>query len=120
MRRSVSNRPARARESGSVTFTNQRSATCRGKEFQVRTTILNLLETLKVTSRKLGPYVLLEVLLPGGTLFALALFLYRRQGGGEMLSQALATAATLVARVRARLGTRATPNPPPSRSVVAS
>ena len=27
---------------------------------------------------KLGPYVLLELLLPGGTLFALLLFLYRR------------------------------------------
>jgi len=76
----------------------------------VRTTILNLLETLKAASRKLGPYVLLEVLLPGGTLFALALFLYRRQGGGDVLSQALATAATLATRVRARFGTRATPN----------
>jgi hypothetical protein len=29
------------------------------------------------TSRKLGPYVLLEVLLPGGTLLAMMLFIYR-------------------------------------------
>ena len=28
--------------------------------------------------RKLGPYVMLELLLPGGTLLALLLFLYRR------------------------------------------
>jgi hypothetical protein len=28
-----------------------------------------------------GPYVLLEILLPGGTLFALLLFLYRRKHG---------------------------------------
>ena len=86
----------------------------------MRTTILNLLETLKAASRKLGPYVLLEVLLPGGTLFALALFLYRRQGGGDVQSQALATAATLVTRVRARFGTRATPNAAPPNTIVVS
>jgi hypothetical protein len=85
----------------------------RGKELQVRTTILNLLETLKAASRKLGPYVLLELLLPGGTLFALALFLYRRQ----MPSQALAAAAALVARVRARFVARATPTAMPRRTV---
>jgi hypothetical protein len=45
----------------------------------VRTAALQVYETLKASSRKLGPYVLLELLLPGGTLFALALFLYRRQ-----------------------------------------
>jgi len=44
----------------------------------VRTTAMQVLETVKESSRKLGPYVLLELLLPGGTLFALALFLYRR------------------------------------------
>jgi hypothetical protein len=31
---------------------------------------------------KLGPYVLLELLLPGGTLFALLLFLYQRRKPG--------------------------------------
>lgn len=31
-------------------------------------------------ARQLGPYVVLELLLPGGTLFALLLFLYRRVG----------------------------------------
>jgi hypothetical protein len=36
------------------------------------------LELLRRFAAKLGPYVLLEVLLPGGTLFALLLFLYQR------------------------------------------
>lgn len=35
-------------------------------------------ERMRRTGAKLGPYVLLELLLPGGTLFALLLFLYRR------------------------------------------
>ena len=30
-------------------------------------------------ARRLGPYLMLEILLPGGTLFALLLFLYRRR-----------------------------------------
>ena len=32
---------------------------------------------LRTCARKLGPYLLLEIVLPGGTLFALLLFLYR-------------------------------------------
>ncbi len=31
--------------------------------------------------QKAGPYLLLEILMPGGTLFALLLFLYRRRTG---------------------------------------
>ena len=38
----------------------------------------NLMRVLRAWLRTLGPYVLLEMLLPGGTLFALLLFLYRR------------------------------------------
>ena len=41
----------------------------------------NLIGQFELLSRfgaKLGPYVLLELLLPGGTLFALLLFLYQR------------------------------------------
>ena len=41
--------------------------------------IVNGLETLRRLTIKLGPYMLLELLLPGGTLFALLLFLYRQQ-----------------------------------------
>jgi hypothetical protein len=33
---------------------------------------------LRRMGRKLGPYVMLELLMPGGTLLALLLFLYRR------------------------------------------
>jgi hypothetical protein len=32
--------------------------------------------------RTLGPYIFIELLLPGGTLFSLLLFLYRRGGAG--------------------------------------
>ena len=46
-------------------------------------TALQLLEALVATSRKLGPYVLLEVLLPGGTLFAMTLFVYRNPGAAR-------------------------------------
>lgn len=35
------------------------------------------LATITQQLRKAGPYLLLELLLPGGTLFALLLFLYR-------------------------------------------
>lgn len=38
----------------------------------------NRLETLRAIGKKLGPYLLLEILLPGGTMLALLLFLYRR------------------------------------------
>jgi hypothetical protein len=40
--------------------------------------VANLMQVLYAWMRRLGPYVLLEMLLPGGTLFALLLFLYRR------------------------------------------
>lgn len=39
--------------------------------------VVNALEILRRLAQKLGPYVLLELLLPGGTLVALVLFLYR-------------------------------------------
>jgi len=41
-------------------------------------TLIGQLELLRRFGAKLGPYVLLELLLPGGTLFALLLFLYQR------------------------------------------
>jgi hypothetical protein len=47
-------------------------------------------ESLRRYGAKLGPYVLLEVLLPGGTLFALLLFLYQRWklGAGSLAAGA--------------------------------
>jgi len=35
-------------------------------------------EAIRRACRSLGPYLLLELLMPGGTLLALTLFLYRR------------------------------------------
>ena len=40
-------------------------------------TILNSLLFVRRWAQALGPYLLLELLLPGGTLLALTLFLYR-------------------------------------------
>ena len=42
-------------------------------------TILRAGRTLHRVARASGPYLMLELILPGGTLFALLLFLYRRR-----------------------------------------
>lgn len=39
--------------------------------------VIRTLEVLRRWGQKLGPYLLLEILMPGGTLFALLLFLYQ-------------------------------------------
>ena len=50
-------------------------------------TLIGQFDSLYRSGAKLGPYVLLELLLPGGTLFALLLFLYqRRKLNGASLS----------------------------------
>jgi hypothetical protein len=51
--------------------------------------------------QKAGPYLLLEMLLPGGTLFALLLFLYRRRkpGGVGAAQQAVAMARRTLAGI---------------------
>lgn len=41
--------------------------------------LADLLRTAALALRKLGPYALLELLLPGGTILALLLYLYRRR-----------------------------------------
>ena len=45
--------------------------------------------------QKAGPYLLLEILLPGGTLFALLLFLYRRVRLSQGASRAVAAVAVV-------------------------
>jgi len=40
-----------------------------------------------VLVQKAGPYLLLELLLPGGTLFALLLYVYRNQSSGAGVAQ---------------------------------
>ena len=41
--------------------------------------VVDLLEALRRLGQRLGPYLMLEILLPGGSLLALALFLYQRR-----------------------------------------
>ncbi len=41
--------------------------------------VMSILRMLRRWSQAFGPYVMLEILLPGGTLIALLLFLYRRR-----------------------------------------
>jgi hypothetical protein len=42
--------------------------------------VMSRLGMLRRLGQALGPYLLLEILLPGGTVLALLLFLYRRRG----------------------------------------
>ena len=57
--------------------------------------IISWLGILRRVGQKAGPYLLLEMLLPGGTLFALLLFLYRRRKPGLGVSAAQAIAAAM-------------------------
>ena len=41
--------------------------------------IIAIFEIVRRLVRDMGPYLLVEILLPGGSLLALALFLYRRR-----------------------------------------
>ena len=54
--------------------------------------------------QKAGPYLLLEILLPGGTLFALLLLFYRRrqQQGAEM-PRVIFVVARVISRASARV-----------------
>lgn len=62
--------------------------------------VIDLLEPLRRFGVKLGPYVLLELLLPGGTLFALLLFLHRRwKANGGNLATLPASPPVLVSTV---------------------
>ncbi len=64
--------------------------------------VMSGLGMLRRWGRRLGPYLMLEILLPGGTLFALLLFLYRRgefDVGGVATRIALMWARTLASLV---------------------
>jgi hypothetical protein len=54
---------------------NTASARARNQELQVE---LFGLEALRRLLSQLGPYLVIEIVLPGGTLLALLLYLYRR------------------------------------------
>ena len=47
----------------------------------MRTLILDYMQSLRSAVGKTAPYLLIELLLPGGTILALLLFLYRRKRG---------------------------------------
>jgi hypothetical protein len=67
--------------------------------------LMRKVQTLAWVLRKAGPYVALEILLPGGTLLALLLFLYRRRHAapdGRMLALK-ATALRVVEDMRQRI-----------------
>jgi hypothetical protein len=48
-------------------------------------TVMRNWTSVRGWARKAGPYLLLEALLPGGTLLALMLFLFRQRGRGNAL-----------------------------------
>ena len=71
-------------------------------------TALQMLEAVTDASRKLGPYLLLEVLLPGGTLFAMMLFVYRHPAKARRYAASgRRMASRMLANVRASLAARA-------------
>jgi hypothetical protein len=63
--------------------------------------VMSWLGILRRVGEKAGPYLLLEMLLPGGTLFALLFFLYRRRktGNGGEVQRAVAGAMRTLASV---------------------
>jgi hypothetical protein len=52
-------------------------------------TVARGLERVRQWGQALGPYLMLEIVLPGGTLFALLLWLYRRSQLGVRLGEGL-------------------------------
>ena len=50
--------------------------------------VIAIFEIVRRLAREMGPYLMVEILLPGGSLFALALFLYRRRNPLSILAAA--------------------------------
>src|SRR5437588_6293892 len=63
--------------------------------------VTSRLGMLRRLGRQLGPYLMLEILLPGGTVLALLLFLYRRSGLDirSMVSQTVLAGRLALARI---------------------
>ena len=72
--------------------------------------VINWLGILRKFGQKAGPYLLLEMLLPGGTLLALLLFLYRRKkpgiGRGARSRRSSSAMRTLAASSKTCFGVR--------------
>jgi len=47
--------------------------------------VANSWEVLRGLAQRFGPYLLVEAVMPGGTLLALLLYLYRARGGNDLL-----------------------------------
>jgi hypothetical protein len=75
------------------------------------TTVRRSAKIIVSLMRKAGPYLLLEILLPGGTLFALLLFLYqrRRHPGAANVPQAGLVIARAIEGARVKLASVARP-----------
>jgi hypothetical protein len=69
--------------------------------------VIDYLELLRRLGQRLGPYLLVEILLPGGSLFALMLFLYQRRKAGT--GRALPQPLLALARAFASLAPQALP-----------
>ena len=69
------------------------------------TIVVQNLKVFRNVLEKAGPYLLLELLLPGGSFFALVLFLYRQrqQVGATHLPRASAVVARAIGKVREKL-----------------
>ena len=66
----------------------------------METAIVKSFKIFGAMLQKAGPYVLLEILLPGGTLFALLLYLYRRRRDGTEMPRVIFIVARVVDKVR--------------------
>ena len=75
------------------------------------TTVVRSIRFLASLAQKAGPYLLLEILLPGGTLFALLLFIYQRRRalGGAPAQRSFVVIARAVDRARAKFASAARP-----------
>ena len=68
--------------------------------------VISWLGILRRVGQKAGPYLVLEILLPGGTLLALLLFLYRRRkadAGGDARRAVVAAIRKLSSMFEPRL-----------------
>ena len=76
-------------------------------------TVMRSLGTLRRFVETLGPYLLLELLLPGGTLVAVSIFLYQRRKshvGNETLRTAMGLVRSLMNTSQSCCRFRASPN----------
>jgi hypothetical protein len=83
-------------------------------------TAMQMLETVAEMGRKMGPYVLLELLLPGGTLFAFTLFLYRHPGAFRSYAGRVRRAAARLVRKIRKAAARRFPRAPSRGRAIAT